>query len=225
MSGGQSRISPVREVYARRRLRAIASRWDARAASWDRALQDPACCFNEDDAYRRFTGAVQRLIAKHRSFCARHGVIDAGCGTGLVLAEVSSAFAWGMGIDISSRMIRLARAKHVAKTKFIVGDCFDLASFCPKAGLVLSRGVLLSHYGRGQGQAMLHAARMALARGGFLVFDFLNEAARAKYRHAPENKTWFERAEVQAMAERAGFSAIRISGRPERRARLLIARA
>jgi SAM-dependent methyltransferase len=225
MTGGPSKISPVREVYARHKLKAIASRWDARADSWDSALQDPASCFNEDDAYRRFARTVHRLIAKRRAFCARHGVIDAGCGTGLVLAEISSAFAWGMGIDISSRMIRLARAKHIPKTKFIVGDCFDLASLCPKGGLVLSRGVLLSHYGRQQGQAMLDAARAVLVRGGFLVVDFLNEAARARYRHAPENKTWFQSAEIQAMAEQAGFSRITISGRPERRARLLIAHA
>jgi hypothetical protein len=70
---------------------------------------------------------------------------------------------------------------------------------------------------------MLIAARKALAPRGILVFDFLNEAARARYRHPPENKTWFTSEEVLAMAERAGFSTVRISGRPERRARLLIA--
>jgi SAM-dependent methyltransferase len=225
MTAGQSGIGPVRAVYARRRLEAIAARWDARADSWDSALADPACCFNEDDAYRRFTRTVQRLIARRRAFCARHGVIDAGCGTGLVLAEVASAFAWGRGIDISPRMIRLARSKQTGKAKFAVGDCFDLPSLCPKAGLVLSRGVLLSHYGRGQGEDLLRAARRVLVPRGVLVFDFLNAAARARYRHGPENKTWFTSEEVSALAERAGFSTIRISGRPERRARLLIAQA
>jgi SAM-dependent methyltransferase len=223
MSGDRSRIGNTREIYARRRLKAIAARWDARADAWDRALEDPACHLNEDDAYRRFTRLVQRLIARRRRFCARHGVIDVGCGTGLVLAQVCSAFAWGIGIDISPRMIGVARAKGLAKTRFLVGDCFALPSLCPKAGAVLSRGVLLSHYGRPQAQALLNAARAAIVAGGFLVFDFLNEAARTKHHHAPENKTWFTGQEIQAAARRAGFSAATTLGKPNRRVLLLLA--
>jgi SAM-dependent methyltransferase len=223
MSSGQSSIGSIREIYARRQLKAIAARWDARADSWDQALEDPACHLNEDDAYGRFTRLVRGLIAQRRPFCALHGVIDAGCGTGLVLAQVSFAFAWGIGVDISPKMIRAARAKRLAKTRFLVGDCFDLPSLCPRAGAVLSRGVLLSHYGRRQGQAILKAARAALVPGGFLVFDFLNQAARTKYRHAPENKTWFTGEEIQSLARRAGFSTVRTLGKANRRALLLLA--
>jgi SAM-dependent methyltransferase len=223
MSKAQPRMGQIRTMYARRRLKAIAARWDARADSWDLALGDPTCHLNEDDAYRRFTRFVRRLIAKRPDFCAIHGIIDAGCGTGLVLAEVMSAFAWGIGIDISSKMIRAARAKRLAKTRFLVGDCFDLPSLCPRAGAVLSRGVLLSHYGRKQGQAILCAARSALVPGGFLVFDFLNEAARTKYRHAPENKTWFTGEEIRSMACHAGFSLATTSGQPTRRVLFLLA--
>jgi SAM-dependent methyltransferase len=223
MSSGQSSMGRIRTIYARRRLDALAARWDARAGSWDHALADAACHLNEDDAYRRFIRFVQRLIAQRPSFCALHGIIDAGCGTGLVLAEVISAFAWGIGLDISPKMIRAARAKHLVRTKFLVGDCFDLPSLCPKAGAVFSRGVLLSHYGRKQGHAILRAARAALAPGGFLVFDFLNETARTKYRHAPGNKTWFTGEEIQAMARRAGFSIVTTLGQPNRRVLLLLA--
>jgi SAM-dependent methyltransferase len=223
MSGGPSRIGNIRQIYARRRLKAIAARWDARAGEWDHALADPSCHLNEDDAYGRFTRAVRRLIARRRRFCALHGVIDAGCGTGLVLAEVLSAFAWGIGVDISSEMIRVARGKRLAHARFLVGDCFKLPSLCPRAGAVFSRGVLLSHYGREQGQAILNAVRSALVPGGFAVLDFLNEAARTRHRHAPENKTWFTAREIQAMARRAGFSAVSTLGKPNRRALLLLA--
>ena len=219
----QSRIGNTRGIYARRRLKAIAARWDARAESWDQALEDPDCHLNEDDAYRRSNRLVQRLIAQRRRFCAIHGIIDAGCGTGLVLGEVISAFTWGIGVDISPKMIRVARDKRLANTRFLVGDCFDLPSLCPKAGAILSRGVLLSHYGREQGQAILRAARAALVPGGLLVFDFLNEAARTKHRHAPENKTWFTCEEIRSMARRAGFSAVKTLGKPNRRALLMLA--
>ncbi len=69
-------------------LKAIAARWDDRAESWDRALEDPACHLNEDEAYGRFTRLAHGLIAQRRAFCAMHGIIDAGCGTGLIMAEV-----------------------------------------------------------------------------------------------------------------------------------------
>jgi SAM-dependent methyltransferase len=213
----------IRTIYARRQLKAIAARWDARADSWDQALGDPACHLNEDDAYCRFTRFVQRLIVRRARFCATHGIIDAGCGTGLVLAEVGSAFDWAIGIDISPKMIRAARAKHLAKTKFLVGDCFDLPSICPKAGVVVSRGVLLSHYGRKQGQGILKAARNALVPGGFLVFDFLNQAARTKYLHLPVNKTLFTSKEIQSMALRAGFIVVSVLGNPNRRVLLVLA--
>jgi SAM-dependent methyltransferase len=223
MSSEQSGMGNVRSMYAQRRLKAIAARWDARADSWDEALQDPGCHLNEDDAYDRFTRLVKRIIAKRRKFCGIHGIIDVGCGTGLVLVDVVSEFAWGIGIDISPKMIRAARAKRIARTKFLVGDCFDLRSLCPKAGAVLSRGVLVSHYGRKQGQAILEAARSVLVPGGFLVFDFLNEAALSKYQHAPENKIWFSGAEMRLMARQAGFSRVIILGKPERRVLVLVA--
>jgi predicted TPR repeat methyltransferase len=223
MSGDRSAKGKIRPIYAHRRMKAIAARWDARVDSWDHALEDPTCHLNADNAYGRFTRVVQGLIAKREKFCASHGIIDAGCGTGLVLAELKSAFAWAIGIDISPRMIRAARAKRLTRTKFLVGDCFELPSLCPMAGAIVSRGVLLSHYGRKQGEAMLHAARTSLALGGFLVFDFLNETARTKFGRAPENKNWFTGEEVELMARRAGFSIVTILGKPNRRALLLLA--
>ena len=223
MSGKASAIGDIRKIYARRQIKKIAARWDARADAWDQALKDSACQLNEDDAYRRFIRIVRRLIARRRQFCATQGVIDAGCGTGLVLAEVISAFAWGIGVDISPQMIRIARARRLAKTHFLVGDCFNLPSLCPKAGAVFSRGVLLSHYGCKQGQSILEAARSILLPGGFSVFDFLNKAARTRYSHTPENKIWFTGEEIQMMARRAGFSAVTILGQPNRRVRLLLA--
>jgi SAM-dependent methyltransferase len=210
-------------LYEGRCLEALAARWDAKAAAWDRQLQDPACHLNEDDAYARFLDQARRLVGQSREFCARQGVIDAGCGTGLVLARVIDDFAWGIGLDISPEMIRLAQAKQIQRAKFILGDCFDLCRLCPKAGVVFSRGVLLSHYGRREGEALLRASRAALVPGGFVAFDFLNQAARSLFAHAPENKTWFARAEACLLARRAGFSNASVLGDEARRVLLLVA--
>lgn len=205
------------DVYARRRLKAIAARWDARAETWDQMVADPDCHLNEDDAYRRFVRVLQHQVRLHRPVCAAQGVIDLGCGTGLVLAAVVRHFAWGVGVDLSPQMIRCAQAKLIPNTTFLVGDGFQLAQLCPPAGAVVARGVLLSHYGPEQGLALLAAVRATLLPGGWLVCDFLNAAARAQARHVPEAKTWYAAKEIQALAHEAGFAhAACVGSRPQR---------
>lgn len=220
-SRGQDYDSQV--LYETRELKAIAARWDAKAASWDRALEDPACHLNEDEAYARFLDEVRLVIKDRAGFCAKQGVIDVGCGTGLVLAAVGSSFAWGIGVDISQKMIRVAQAKHLTHCQFLVGDCFQLPSICPRAGAVVSRGVLLSHYGSRHGEALLRSAREALIPNGFAVFDFLNEGARRASNHAPENKTYFTPASVRELAGRVGFERSKVLGSRKRRVLLLFA--
>jgi SAM-dependent methyltransferase len=212
------------EVYEQRLLPEIAARWDARANTWDRSLRQPNCHLNQDAAYARFLDEVHRVLDQRRSLCASGGVIDVGCGTGLVLAEVVSRFAWGMGVDISNKMIEVARRKRIPNTKFLVADAFHLPSLCPTAAAVLSRGVLLSHYGHRHGAELLKAFRMSLIPKGFLILDFLNDAARGHHRHAPDAKTYFIGDEVSHMAQRAGFVSTEIIGRMERRVLLLYCR-
>lgn len=210
-------------IYEDRRLDSIAARWDAKAADWDHDLEDTTCHLNEDHAYDRFLDELALVIKQRHEFSAKEGIIDAGCATGRVLAKVVACFAWGIGIDISREMIKLAEAKQIPKAKFLIGDCFNLSASCPKAGAIVSRGVLLSHYGNHQGEALLRSAHACLVPGGFVLWDFLNQACRGKYRHSPGNKTYFDAEEVCAMASRAGFRKANVSGELERRVGLLFA--
>jgi predicted TPR repeat methyltransferase len=209
--------------YEHRRLDVIAARWNAKAKDWDQSLNDSNCHLNEDEAYGRFIDQLEAILRMKRSFCASRGVIDAGCATGLVLGKAISSFAWGVGVDISPKMIEVAQSKQIGHAKFFVGDCFKLSSICPKAGAILSRGVLLSHYGKEQGRELLGSARACLEDQGFILWDFLNAAARRAYQHAPENKAYFESDEICAMATGAGFRVAKVLGEPERRVRILLA--
>ena len=211
------------DSYRDRRLEAIASRWDARAKTWESDLESPACHLNEDAAYDRFLRQACSTIRERREFCASNGVIDAGCGTGLVLEKVISSFGWGIGVDLSPEMLRLAVGKHIACATFVLGDCFKLAELCPPAGGVLSRGVLLSHYGSRQAEALLRAAKRVLVPGGFILFDFLNASAKGRYAHAAEEKSYYATAEISALACQAGFKAAQVLGEIERRVLLLLA--
>jgi len=212
-----------RELYEGRQLEAVAARWDAKAPAWDHDLQDPTCHLNEDDAYPRFLREVRRVVESRRDFCSSHGLVDVGCGTGLVLAGLVSDFAWGVGVDISAGMLGFAREKRIPRARFVHGDCFRLPELCPPAGAALSRGVLLSHYGPQQAEALLRAANSTLTEHGFLIFDFLNEGARMRHAHAAENKAYFTPETACLVARRAGFTKASILGQAERRVLLLLA--
>ena len=212
----------VKQPYRERQLAAIAARWDERAPEWDRALKDPACHLNEDDGYAHFLREADRCVSRRARYCRGRGLIDAGCGTGLVLAELLPAFEWGIGVDISREMLRAASAKGIARACFLVGDCFRLAELCPKAGAVVSRGVLLSHYGRLQGRALLQSAAEVLLPGGFLLFDFLNELARRNYQHSPEDKTYYTPRQASALARGLGLKTVTVGDEAERRVLLLL---
>lgn len=221
-----ARKRPARKsgtLYEQRVLREIAARWDTRAATWDLILQKTDCHLNEDGAYSRFLDEVHAVIGKRRQFCASRGVIDVGCGTGLVLADTVSRFAWGIGVDISGKMIQVARRKRIPKARFRVADAFRLSQSCPAAAAILSRGVLLSHYGRDQGRELLKKLHARIVPRGFLILDFLNLAARDRHPHTPHAKTYFEGAEVCELALDAGFRTAKILGQVERRVLLLMA--
>jgi SAM-dependent methyltransferase len=215
-------VSGSENLYRKRQLEAIAARWDLRAAGWDAALEDPACHLNEDDAYQGFLKEAQAIIDVQRAFCRANGVIDAGCGTGLVLGQVIPFFAWGMGVDISSEMIRAARRKCIPNARFSVGDCFSLAQLCPAAGAIFSRGVLLSHYGRDQGLVLLSAIRAALVPDGFFMCDFLNVSVEPQSGHIARGKTHFSTEEVLRMGREAGFRRTKVLGPADCRALILL---
>jgi len=212
----------LKKPYRERRLVAIAARWDERAPDWDRALADPACHLNEDGAYVRFLREAGSIVARRVRYFQHHGLLDVGCGTGLVLAELVPHFAWGVGVDISREMIRAACAKRIPGARFLVGDCFRLAEVCPKGGAVFSRGVLLSHYGRLQGRALLESAAEVLLPGGFLLFDFLNALTRRNFSHSPEDKTYYTPRQACALACGLSLRTVILGDEDQRRVLLLL---
>ena len=54
------------DIYQDRQLEAIASRWDAKAKTWESELENPACHLNEDAAYERFLGQARATITRRR---------------------------------------------------------------------------------------------------------------------------------------------------------------
>jgi SAM-dependent methyltransferase len=211
------------EDYAAARLDVVRSRWDQKAERWDEDLADKRFHLNIDGAYDRFLGTAEALVAERAEFCRKSLLVDLGCGTALVLARFIDCFSSGVGIDISPRMLEVAARRQLPRTRFVEGNCLELAHYVSGAGAVLSRGVLLSHYGRRWATVLLEQARQAvLPDGGFALLDFLNAAARDAYPANPANKAYFHADEMELLGRQAGFGRTRVLGGPERRVLLLL---
>jgi SAM-dependent methyltransferase len=210
------------EDYNSLRLQVIRDRWDRKAERWDADLADEHFHLNADGAYRRFLETADAKIAERADFSRRHTLVDLGCGTGLVLAHLLDRFAAGVGIDISPRMVAIAARRQLPHSQFVEGNCFALARHVTGAGAVVSRGILLSHYGRRWALPLFEQIRQSLLPdGGFALLDFLNAAARDEYDSNPTNKTYYRAEQIEKTAKQAGFRRVAILGEPHRRTLLV----
>jgi SAM-dependent methyltransferase len=91
----------------KRRILELADRLAPERNSW---IRRNSYYYEEDYRYMRF------LVAEGLR------VLDLGCGTGRLLAELKPSY--GVGVDISRRMIEVAKHDH-ANLKFKVGDVED----------------------------------------------------------------------------------------------------
>jgi SAM-dependent methyltransferase len=214
-------IPPSRpEDYQAMRLDLVRNRWDQKAARWDADLADADCHLHEDGAYQRFVEVAEDIVGQRGGFCRQQLLVDLGCGTGLVLAHFLNRFAAGLGIDLSPRMIEIAQRRQLPNSHFVTGNGFELSTIVGRAGAVLSRGILVSHYGKQWAAVLFAQIRQVLTPGGFALLDFLNEAARQRYPSNPANKTYYLRDEIHELASTTGLRAA-ILGDDERRVLLV----
>ncbi|SAK41708.1 methyltransferase type 12 [Caballeronia temeraria] len=149
-------------------------------------------------------------------------VVDLGCGTGLLAAELAKRGHCVTGIDPSPQMLRVARARAEGdEVTWIEGDTGALPFVGAADLLVMTGHVAQIFLDDAAFLATLKAARRAIRPGGTLAFDSRNPAARAwenwtrerssKCVKAPDGRTvevWHERhAEPDPLATgRAAFT-------------------
>jgi ubiquinone/menaquinone biosynthesis C-methylase UbiE len=91
--------------------------WDSIAKSWDK----PGTGLGEND---------RKLVEKTKKFNnANNVILDYGCASGTICLELAKGVKQACGVDISSKMIEIARRKAVenkaANTTFIHGSIFN----------------------------------------------------------------------------------------------------
>lgn len=186
------------------RLAAVRADRAASAASWFEAHAD------EWDAIRSLHIAESEVEAAMRALLGDDAplgtLIDIGTGTGRMLELFADRADVAMGIDRSSEMLRLARAKLQGRgnVELRQADLYALPLADGAADVAILHHVL--HFAQQPGVAIGEAARVLAPGGRLLIADFAphdREELRARDAH---QRLGFDDAQVAAWFAAAGMT-------------------
>jgi ArsR family transcriptional regulator len=159
LAADRARLAAVRQDRA-----AAAERYfTAHAEAWDSIRSLHVAESEVEDAIARVlgTGSLGQLV-------------DIGTGTGRMIELFAGRAAGSVGVDKSSEMLRLARAKleaaGVGAVSLRQGDMYALPLADGAADIVLLHQVL--HFAQSPGAAIAEAARLLAPGGRLVVVDF-----------------------------------------------------
>ena len=189
------------------RLAAVRADRAASAAAW---FETHA---GEWDAIRSLHVAdseVEAAIAEVLGDAPLGTLIDIGTGTGRMLELFGGRAQAALGIDRSSEMLRLARAKlaGAANTELRQADLYALPMADGAADVAILHHVL--HFAQQPGAAIAEAARVLGAGGRLLIADFAphdREELREREGHV---RLGFADEQVAAWCEAAGLMTARV---------------
>ncbi len=189
------------------RLAAVRADRAASAAAWFEAHA------GEWDAIRSLHVAeseVEAAMAAVLGSAPLGTLIDIGTGTGRMLELFGGRAEAALGIDRSSEMLRLARAKlaGVANTELRQADLYALPMTDGAADVAIIHNVL--HFAQQPGAAIAEAARVLAPGGRLLIADFAahdREELRTQDAHV---RLGFADEQVAGWAEAAGLRMARV---------------
>ena len=190
------------------RLAAVRADRAAAAAAW---FEGHA---GEWDAIRSLHVAEEQVEAAMRALLGADGegaplgrLIDIGTGTGRMIELFAQAATSALGIDRSSEMLRLARAKlgerGLANAELRQADLYALPLGDAGADVAILHHVL--HFAQQPGAAITEAARVLAAGGRLLIADFAphdREELRARDAHT---RLGFSDAQITGWFDAAGL--------------------
>lgn len=159
-------------AFAADRVRLTAVRRD-RAAAAERYFAGHAEVWDEIRSLHVAESEVEEAIGRALGTAPLGKLVDIGTGTGRMIELFAGQADAAIGIDKSSEMLRLARAKLEAaevQASLRQGDMYALPLADGSADVVLLHQVL--HYAHAPAEAIGEAARLLRAGGRLLIVDF-----------------------------------------------------
>jgi ubiquinone/menaquinone biosynthesis C-methylase UbiE len=176
----------------------IARQYDRMAAWYDHVW----------DGYVRRT---QDLLLSHVSLPERGAVLDAGCGTGRLLARVHAARPHIdlVGIDISAGMLKVAQQRIGDRARLEHAPVESLPFDSESVHLTLSANAF--HYYEQPEQALREVRRVLVPGGRFAVVDWNRSFKRMRLMHNAllltdrSHRHCYHQAEAVEIIEQSGF--------------------
>ena len=206
------------------RLSAVQQYWDRQAHSdpmWA-ILTDPAKAGGRWDADEFFAtgtreiGVVMEQAAAWGKPAAHRSALDFGCGIGRLSQALADHFDQVHGVDISQKMIELAREhnRKGARVEYLCNPATDLRHFTNRSIDMIYSWITLQHVRPRYAARYIEEFLRVLAPGGLLLFQYPSKPiglgirlARWKAlfsRPRPMYMNGMDREHVVALLERGG---------------------
>lgn len=169
----------------------IGERWSSRAATWKDLIEDDMSYVNYEDNYER----VNTLIKKYGPL-AKGKALEIGCGTGEAgrILKTSNPALEILSTDIANGMLAEAQRQTAEagldieyKQLDITGESFGDEKF----GIVISRGVVVSHLPKSNIYDFLESAAHHTDTNGYLLFDFIQDTTVGEIEKPVDTKNAF----------------------------------
>ena len=174
----------------------IGERWSRRASGWKKVIENEESYVNYEHNYER----VNALIQKYAPL-ATGNALEIGCGTGEAgrILKTSNPRLKLLSTDIADGMLAEAR-DQTAKSGLDI-DYIQLDITCNtlgdrKFGIVISRGVVVSHLPKSDIYDFLESAAYHTDVNGYLLFDFIQDTTVGEIEKPIDSKNEFKLAQI-----------------------------
>jgi SAM-dependent methyltransferase len=173
------------------RLTTVQRYWDQQAHAdpmWA-ILTDPAKAGGRWDAEEFFATGIQEIgvfmdrAAAWGAPASHRSALDFGCGIGRLTQALAGHFEHVYGVDISLKMIELARQhnrrnRHAARCEYLCNPVGDLRHFGDGSIDMIYSWITLQHMRPSHARRYMREFLRVLAPGGLLLFQYPSKPTR-----------------------------------------------
>ncbi len=199
----------------------IGERWSSRAVIWKNLIEDEASYVNYEDNYER----VNTLIKLYGPL-AKGKALEVGCGTGEAgrILKTSNPALELLSTDIAGGMLTEAQrqtAEVGLDIKYKQLDITDEALGDEKFGIVISRGVVVSHLPKSNIYDFLKSAAYHTDTNGYLLFDFIQDTTVGEIEKPVDTKNAFTLQQMDDMLSHFDMQRVDDAGNDSMRVRVV----
>jgi inosine/xanthosine triphosphate pyrophosphatase family protein/2-polyprenyl-3-methyl-5-hydroxy-6-metoxy-1,4-benzoquinol methylase len=186
----------------------IGERWSSRAATWKDLIEDNASYVNYENNYER----VNTLIKQYGPL-AKGKALEVGCGTGEAgrILKTSNPALEILSTDIAGGMLAEAQ-KQTAEAGLDIEykqlDITDETLGDEKFGIVISRGVVVSHLPKSNIYDFLESMARHTDTNGYLLFDFIQNTSVGEIEKPVDTKNKFTLQQMDELLSHFGMKRI-----------------